>query len=273
MSTDVNNAFITLYDAEVKEAYQREGSKLRGTVRTRNNVIGSVVKFQKVGKGSASTKARHANVSTMNITHSNVDAVLVDKYAADYVDMLDELKLNIQERRVQARAGAFALGRETDDQILTEADTTTQVVAHGGIGLDLEKCLAGWQTLADNDALDGDIWAFVSPKQWTNLLQISQFADADFIGSDDLPFNSKGLTGKRWLGARWMPHSGLPTAANIRSNFLYNSTSIGHAIGADIKTRIDYVPEKAAHLINTMMSMGAKMIDELGCINIEADES
>jgi len=273
MSTDVNNAFITLYDAEVKEAYQRQGSKFRGTIRTRNNVVGSTVKWQKVGKGAASTKARHANVSTMNITHSNVTATLVDKYAADYVDMLDELKLNIQERKVQANAGAYALGRDTDDQITTEMDTTTQTVAAGGTGLTLPKVLEGWQTLADNDALDGEIWAFVSPEQWTNLLLISQFADADFIGPNELPFNQKGLSGKKWLGAMWLPHSGMPTAANIRSNFLYNSTSVGHAIGADVKTRIDYVPEKAAHLINSMMSMGAKMIDELGCINILADES
>jgi hypothetical protein len=273
MSTDVNNAFITLYDAEVKEAYQREGSKVRGTIRTRNNVIGSTVRFQKVGKGSASTKARHANVSTMNITHSSVDCSLVDKYAADYVDMLDELKLNIQERRVQARAGAYALGRDTDDQIFTEMDTTTTTVAHATTGLTLPKVLEGWQKLADNDALDGDLWAFVSPEQWTNLLQIQQFADADYIGASDLPFNSKGTSGKKWLGAVWMVHSGLPVATNIRSNFLYNSTSVGHAIAADIKTRIDYVPEKAAHLINSMMSMGAKMIDELGCVNILADET
>ena len=98
MSATIDQAFIKQFEAEVHMAYQRMGSKLKNMVRNVNGVKGSTVQFQKVAKGSASTKARHAEVVAMNIVHSNVTATLNDFYAADYVDKLDELKVNIDER-------------------------------------------------------------------------------------------------------------------------------------------------------------------------------
>jgi len=59
MSTSIDQAFIKQFEREVHEAYQRQGSKLRNTVRTINQVKGSSAVFQKVGKGTASTKSTH----------------------------------------------------------------------------------------------------------------------------------------------------------------------------------------------------------------------
>ena len=55
-----------------------------------------------------------AQVPTMDISHSTVDVTLSDFYAADYVDRLDELKTNIDERQVLSQSAAAALGRKTD---------------------------------------------------------------------------------------------------------------------------------------------------------------
>ena len=116
MATSITNAFITQFEAEVHMAYQRMGSKLKNLVRQVNGVNGNTVKFQKVQK-SANTKARHAEVVAMDLSHSNVSATLTDYYAADYVDKLDELKVNIDERQVVAQSAAYALGRKTDSVI------------------------------------------------------------------------------------------------------------------------------------------------------------
>ncbi len=40
MSTSVDQAFIKQYEADVHIAYQRMGSKLRNTVRQKNNITG-----------------------------------------------------------------------------------------------------------------------------------------------------------------------------------------------------------------------------------------
>jgi len=73
MSTSVINGYSKDYGAQVHAAYQRQGTKLRNTVRTRNNVTGAIAVFQKVGKGAASTKARHGKVPVMNVDHQTVD--------------------------------------------------------------------------------------------------------------------------------------------------------------------------------------------------------
>ena len=72
MSTTIDQAFIKQFEQEVHQAYQRMGSKLRNTVRVKNGVQGSSTVFQKVGKGSASTKARHGKVP-VRVGNSNPD--------------------------------------------------------------------------------------------------------------------------------------------------------------------------------------------------------
>src|ERR1044072_965373 len=119
MTTSIDQAFIKQFESEVHEAYQRQGSKLRGTVRSIGNVNGSTAVFQKVGKGTAATKSSHGMVPVMNLAYSNVEVALSDYYAGDWVDRLDELKINIDERQIIAAAGAYALGRKTDELIIT----------------------------------------------------------------------------------------------------------------------------------------------------------
>ena len=275
MSTTIDQAFIKQFESEVHLAYQRQGSKLRNTVRTINNVQGSSAVFQKVGKGTASTKSTHGMVPVMNLDHFNVEATLQDYYAGDWVDRLDELKINIDERQVIAAAGANALGRKTDELIINElATTTANVVAEGNIGMTKDKVLEAFEILGEKDVPDdGGRFAVVGWKQWSELLAIDEFVSADYVGSENLPFGS--LTqAKFWLGTVWIPHSGLPVDGNdIRSCFWYHKTAIGHAVGADVETDITWHGDRAAHFVNNMMSQGSKLIDENGIVVIEADET
>ena len=41
MSTSIDQAFVKQFEREVHQAYQRQGSKLRPTVRVKNGVLGS----------------------------------------------------------------------------------------------------------------------------------------------------------------------------------------------------------------------------------------
>ena len=62
--------------------------------------------------------------------------------------------------------------------------------------------------MGENDvADDGERFAIFGWKQWSELIQITEFANYDYIGDSDLPL--KGTQAKRWLGSLWMPHSGL----------------------------------------------------------------
>ena len=201
MSTSIDQAFIKQFEREVHQAFQRQGSKLRGTVRMVNEVNGSSAVFQKVGKGTASTKSTHGMVPVMNLSHTSVECTLQDFYAGDWVDRLDEL----------ATASA---------NIITDANT----------GLTKDKVLEAFETFGENDVPDdGQRFAVVGWKQWSELLKIDEFVNADYIGSDNLPYSSM-TQAKMWLGTLWIPHSGLPIdGSDIRS--CYHKNALGHASG------------------------------------------
>lgn len=271
MAIDINDAFVKQFESEVHMAYQRMGSKLRNTVRSKSNVKGSSTTFQKVGKGTAGTKSRHGNVPVMSIDHSNVECTLGDYYAADYIDKLDELKINHDERMVVTQAAAAAMGRKSDELLVTALDTASNVITESSTGgLTQAKINTVFEYFGNNDVPDdGERYFVISPGAWTDLLAIDAFTSADFVGPDELPYKG-GMIAKRWMGFMWMTFSGLPVASNIRKNFAYHRSAIGLASGAEVSTELNYVPEKAAHLATSMMSQGAVLIDSTGVYEVQA---
>ena len=268
MSQEVSDAFIRQYESDVHVAYQRMGSKLRNTVRTKSNVKGSSTTFQKVGTGTAVQKARHAEISTMEVPHDPVECVLQDWYAGDYIDKLDELKINFDERQVASNAGAYALGRKTDELITTAMDTTSNVIAHGGTGLTQAKIDTVFAHFGNNSIPDdgGRFWA-ISAGGWLDLLAITAFSSADFIGSDQLPYKG-GMSAKRWLGFTWFEFAGLPGSPSDRTTFAYHKSAVGHASGKDVTSEINYIPQRVAHLATSYMSQGACLIDTVGVYEV-----
>ena len=268
MATSINNAFITQFEAEVHMAYQRMGSKLKNLVRTVNGVNGNTVKFQKVAKGAANTKARHAEVVAMDLSHSNVSATLTDYYAADYVDKLDELKVNIDERQIVAQSAAYALGRKTDSVltgIMNGATTLANNSSGTGTGMNLGKATSMMELFNTNDLPDDNqrYWV-VGPKQWSDLLALDQFSRVEYVGEGELPY-AGGMTAKRWLGFLWFVHSGLETSGSTdRHTVAFHKSSLGLGIGSDVKTEVNYIPEKVSHLITSMLSIGGTLIDDNG---------
>jgi hypothetical protein len=235
-------------------------------------VQGSSTVFQKVGKGSASTKARHGKVPVMNVDHEPIECMLLDFYAGDWVDHLDELKINIDERQVLANAGAFALGRKTDEMIITALGQATQTAGSGVDGLTKAKVLEAFEMLGEEDVPDdGQRYAVIGWKQWSDLLEINEFASADFVGPDELPW--RGTQAKRWLGTLWLPHSGLPLNAGVRTCFWYHRSAIGHAIGQEVSTDISWHGDRAAHFVSNSMSQGACLIDGQGVVEMPSLES
>jgi hypothetical protein len=274
MATQISTAFIKQFESEVHMAYQRMGSKLKNTVRQSNNVQGSQARFQKVGTGSASTKSRHGNVPTMEISHSTVDVTLSDFYAADMVDTLDELKTNIDERQVLAQSAASALGRKIDQLIIDvlDAGSNSNNVVHGSAALTLAKALSVYEAFGEADVPDdGQRYFVVSPAGWADLLQIDQFSRSEYIGEGELPY-AGGMTAKRWLGFLWFTHSGLSKASTTRDCHAYHASSVGLASGADIRTEMNYLPEKVSNLVTSYFSAGAVMIDNDGAIECQITE-
>ena len=265
MANTIDQAFIKQFETEVHMAYQRMGSKLRNTIRS-TNVTGSTARFQKIGTGAASTKTRNGDVTTMELAHTNVEATMADYYAAEYIDKLDELKININERQAVAQSAAAALGRQTDALIVAAMDAganATQIADTTG-ALGKADLLTLFETFGSADIPeDGQRYLAMSPAGFADLFNINEFASSDYVGPQNLPF-AGGMTMKEFLGFKIFSTS----AVTGGKNFAYHTTAVGIGINSDVQTEVNYVPQKVAHLATSMMSMGSVAIDDNGIYEV-----
>lgn len=295
MSTSIDQAFIRDYVAEVHQVFQKRGSILLSAVRHKANVVGSSSTFQKVGKGTATTKARHGTITPMNQTHTNHEATLVDFYAGDYVDKLDEAKTNIDERMVIASGGAMALGRKIDEQITTILDSTSQTTVSWAVtnkGTNQAALLGMVEALYSNDVQDdGMNYAALTSRAWAQAMTVESFGSADFVGSNGLPFTEGAPVHrwKDWMNVKWTVHTGLPGKGTATAKcFAWNKNSIGYAsaaapgnvaasdttaISGSVGADIDWEGSRAAHFVNHFMSGGGVMIDDTGVIEANLDDT
>ena len=293
MSTSITAAFITQYERDVHDIFQRQGSVLKPTVRFRTGVKGSSAVFQKIAKGAATTKARHGTITPMNQTHTSHTATLEDFYAGDWVDRLDEAKINIEERRAIARGGAWALGRKVDDQILTLLDSTTQTTvtmtttSYANVRNHFIKLVGDLMRLDSYEP--GMMYGVVSPVTWERMAGIPEFASSDYVDASGRPFTSSApyLTFKKWLNVVWTVHSGIPGIGTSASkHFVWNKNSLAYASGAHpanlaarganesgVGADITWHGDRAAHFINHAMSGGGVVIDDTGIIEGQTNDT
>ena len=264
MANTIDTAFIKQFESDVHLAYQRMGSKLRNTVRT-SNVSASVARFQKIGAGTVSTKSRNGNITPMELAHTTVEATMADYYAAEYIDKLDELKTNINERQAVAQSAAAALGRKTDELIYAAMDAAGGTAIHDtSSALEVADVLSLFETMGvQNVPEDGQRYLAMNPKGFADLFAIEQFASSDYVGPSSLPF-AGGMTMKEFMGFKVFSTSAVTAGKNIA----YHTSSVGLGINADVSTEVNYVPEKASHLATSMMSMGAVGIDANGICEV-----
>ena len=289
MSTSIDTAFVTSYEAKVKDLFQRRGSQLKEAVRQRTDVVGSTAVFNKIGKGTATTKSRHGTITPMNVTHTPITNTLADFYAGDWADNLDLLKLNIDERFELGAAGAGALGRQIDSQITTAADATTQtavtvtVTSFAAIRAGLVQAV---EDLADNDIpFDGQVWGCMTNRLWSQALQVAQFASSEYTGPDNLAF-MEGFKAqkafKSWMGVHWQAHNSLPGRGTATAKgFVYHKTAIGYGYaklvegmdGPSAKVDVTWHGDRQAYFIAHCMSGQAALIDDLGVIETNHDDT
>ena len=265
MANTIDQAFIKQFESEVHLAYQRMGSKLRNTVRT-TNVTGNIARFQKIGTGEATTKSRNGMVTPMELAHTTVEATMADFYAAEYIDKLDELKTNINERQAVAQSAAAALGRKTDAIIVAalDAGANSTQIHDTSSAVQIADLLSLFETMGAAEVPeDNQRYLAMHPKGFADLFLIEEFASSDYVGEQNLPF-AGGMTMKNFLGLNIFSTSAIAGGKNMA----YHTSAIGLGINADVSTEVNYIPEKASHLTTSMMSMGSVAIDDNGIYEV-----
>lgn len=279
MAIQVSNAFVTLFDAEVKQAYQGE-SVLRNTVRLRTGVEAATHKFPKIGKGVATVRVPQTDVTPLNVTYAQVTCTLSDYIAAEYSDIFNQAKINFDERQELVQVVSKSIARRQDQMIidaLTNSSTSLTVASSVGganTNLNLDKLLSAKKQLDANNVPPTDRFVVIHANNLASLLDETEVKSSDFntvkalvAGQLDTYLGFKFIT----IGDR--SEGGLPLSSGDRKVYAFHKQAVGMAEGMGLTTRIDYIAEKTSYLVASMFSAGAVAIDAEGIVEITCDEN
>lgn len=277
MALSISNAFVQLFDAEVKQAYQGARS-LAGVVRERSGVEGNQVKFPKIGKGTATVRVPQSDVTPLNVSYSQITATMSDFIAAEYSDIFNQQKVNFDERRELVQVVGNAIGRRMDQLIIDALDaasspsTVATSVGGAGTNMNLAKLLAAKKALDTKNVPAEGRCMIIHANGLSALLDETELTSSDFAtvkalstGEIDTFLGFKFIT----LGDR--DEGGLPLPST-RTCFAFHRDAVGMGIGMNQRSEINYVPEKTSFLVSSMFSAGAVAIDDEGIVKISATE-
>jgi N4-gp56 family major capsid protein len=277
MAVGISNAFVQLFDAEVKQAYQAS-RMLAGATRERNNVEGSVVKFPKIGKGTATVRVPQTDVTPLNVTYSQVSATMEDYIAAEYSDIFHQAKVNFDERRELVQVVGNAIGRRMDQLVidaLNSASSPSTVgtdVGGAGTNLNLAKLLAAKKALDANNVPAEGRMMVIHANGLSALLNETELTSSDFATIKALSAGEiNTFLGFRFIMLGDRDEGGLPLPST-RTSFAFHRDAVGLGISMAQKSEINYVPEKTSFLVSSMFSAGAVAIDDEGIVKISSTE-
>ena len=282
MSTNLSPAFVQLFEAEVHQAYQ-SSAVLRGAARTRTGVVGDTVKFPKVGKGTASVRTPATDVVPINASFSQVSCSLSNFIASEYSDVVDQAKVNFDERQELAQVVGNAIGRREDQIIIdalnaasagtTVAKTVVTTGSAAASNLNVGKLLAAKKGLDAKNVPPTDRHIVIHANNLAGLLGDERAISSDFQTISALVNGSvNSMLGFTFHIVGDRDEGGLPLATADRSCFAFHRSAIGCAVGIAPKTEINYIPEKTSFLITAMLSMGAVAIDVDGIVDVICEE-
>lgn len=269
MAITTSAVFISQFSEEIKQAFQQRESKLQNAVRAHRNVVGSTYSFPVLGKFTANTKARNADVTGIEPLHSSVLATLADSYAPIYLDQLDQLKTNVSLREEYVSGTVSAINRVIDQTIITAAVAGTIATATTAGGWTYAKHLEAVTMLNAADVDEEDRYMVIGAKQLGEMLNETKVISADYTAGLVPAMSGKIGT---FMGFNVIVSNLLPTATSVRTVLYFNKRAIGLAIGQDPKTEVNYIPQKASTLVNTMVSLGSVIVDPAGIVEMPCTE-
>jgi len=277
MAQNVTSAFVTLFESEVKQAYQAK-AMLRGTTRTRTGVQGNTVKFPKIGKGVATVRVPQTDVTPLNVTYSQVTATMSDYIAAEYSDIFHQSHINFDERRELVEVVSMSIARRMDQIIIDALDAASgaSTVATGVGGattnMNVDKLRAAAKAMNEKNVPADGRYLLMHASQLDALLGTTEATSSDFASVKALVQGEiNSFMGFNIITIGDRDEGGLPKPST-RTCYAWQRDAMGYAESMAQKTEVNYVPEKTSFLVASMFSAGAVSIDDEGIVKISCTE-
>lgn len=275
MAQSITNAFVTEWEDLVKQDYQQTESHLRKAVRQKFQQGAQIIKFHKLGVGTATdNKPRHAPLVPMNVQHDTVQAIMEPTHAMELVESLDELMTNIDTRSEYSKLIAAALNRKLDDKIIAKlATTSNSATLPTANTLDAAALAFLSGKLGQNKVpMDGERYLVVSQGGLQDMIADAKIASNDYLSKEAytkgfvsgvMGFNVIVLTDETLLPA---------VAGNKRTCFAFHKQSIGLGVAQDVKLEVEKRVDLSNWQVLGQLLTGAVKIDDAGIFKFDVSD-
>jgi hypothetical protein len=260
--------YVEQYRSRVTHVYQNRGNLLRGTLMPEGRLDGKKAYWPVHGQATATKKLRRTKATPGNISKSNASTDLETWETFDYIGKFDMSRQTVNEKEALVQAGAMALGRAVDAEIMSKFnavaptagttqffDISTAELNVGGLLFALGK----WRG-QNKIARDGNTYGLLRDIDYNTLMGKKEFSNSQWSGGD-LPL--RNLTESRtWAGVHWMvvPDDYLPSTAGTADLFVYHKPSWGWAENFMIDTYFEWD--------NEMGEWSLRQESEGACLNL-----
>jgi hypothetical protein len=270
----VDTAFQTLFVSEYVAQFERNRSLLRPYVTTKAQIRGEKATFLlSQSSREAVTRGSNGLIPAGTGVQTQTDLVLEEWHDLQQKTGFDIARAQADQRAIMISESLAVMNRKMDDQILDQLALGT--LDTGATASIMTKRLATkalvtlWNGNVPND---GQTTVLLTPAAWGYLSEVPEFASADYV--NDKP-NEAGPATKRWMGATFILHTGLPGVGTATAKCIaFHKSAIGHAYAKDlIAPTADYHSEQDYSWVRSSIYMNAKLLQNAGVVLIPHDDS
>lgn len=297
MSIEINKAFVQQFSDNLMHLSQQKGSRLVDSVMMQQ-VTGKYAFFDRLGATSAVKRtSRHGDTPLIDSPHSRRRVQMDDYEWADLIDKQDKIRMLTSPESDYVQAGAWALGRSMDDEIIRAltgnaeaidaSDSASNVALPTGqivdedfgsadSNLTVAKLREAKRILDSNDVdPEEERFMIVNASALSSLLGETEVTSADFNtvralvqGELDTFLGFKFIRTERLLGTA----DGTDTDPVLCVG--YARSALGLALGQDINARISERDDKSyATQVYACMTMGATRVEEEKVVSVQCVQS
>lgn len=306
MSFNVNQAFVQQYTTNVMMLLQQQGSRLRNSVMSYSFMGKAASMAEQFGSVSPiRNQSRHSDTPLISTPQDKRWIYPNDYDWADLIDNQDKLRMLIDPTGPYATAGAWAMGRAIDDEIisgifnsnntgengtsatglLSAFNSGSQAVAANvgaasNTGLNIAKLRRAKQLLlsAEVDVDNDPLFCIITARQHDDLLNEAQAISLDYNNTPVL------VNGKisSFMGFNFIVSERIPGGANF--NTAINPSVTGYTTGSqwmvpfyaksgvalgmwnDVQTSVDRRPDKRnSYQVYVTGTFGGARLEERRC--------
>lgn len=276
-----STAFQIQYRQETIAGFEQHESLLRSYCTTEAVIKGNQATFLVADSGSASAVTRGVNgrIPSRNDNLTQATATLAEAH-----DLVEKTGFNIfasqgDQRAVMQSTSRAVINRKIDSTILATALTGT-VTWGSATTASLAAVLVAKVKLG-NAAVpqDGNLFAAISPAFYAYLLQVKEFASAEYVNGKPIPGDDGAWRDRpmsfRWLGVEWCVHPNISGLASASERcFMWHRSAIGHAIDMqNIMAVAGYNEEQDYSYARTSVYEGGVLLQNSGVVEMTHDGS